>query len=193
MTFVTANASNNISKETVTMLSGNTAQGFSAIPLTKLADFGDSPNLNSITGAFISVEDNAVRYTDSSGDSPTNVATIADLLDNAAAVDAGGGLVTLPVDAHVFTAGQWIEITNTTNYDGVFEIVSIVALVSVTITSAFTAETFAGTETITTAPYGHETSTGQTIELISKDQVKNFKIINSTNDSNGRLQITFEF
>lgn len=192
MTFVTPNASNNISKETVTMLASDVAQGFSVIPLTKLADFGDSPNLNSITGAFISVEDNAVRYTDSSGDSPTNVATIADVLVAAAAIDAGGGLVTIPVTAHSFTVGLWIEIASTTNYDGVFEVIAI-ATNSVDITATFVSETFAITDTITTAPYGHPVAAAQTIELISKDQVNNFKVINSTNGSDGRLQISFEF
>ena len=74
-------------------------------------------------------------------------------IDAAAAVDAGGGLVTIPIDDHPFSADETVVIAGTTNYDGSEAIVSAVAGVSITITATYVAETFAGTETATRSAF----------------------------------------
>jgi len=71
-------------------------------------------------------------------------------LDNAAAVDKGGGLVGIPITGHPFAAGDTITLDGTSNYDGAEEIVSETAD-EVVITATYAAETFAGTETATSA------------------------------------------
>jgi hypothetical protein len=81
--------------------------------------------------------------------------TTRDTIDAAAAVDKGGGLVGIPVTGHTFTAGREITITDTTNYDGSYDIVSETAN-EVVITATYLAETFAGTETINSSVKGIE-------------------------------------
>lgn len=76
----------------------------------------------------------------------------ADTIDNAAAVDKGDGTVGIPVTGHAFTTGERVTIAATTNYNGTFAIVSQTTN-EVVITSAYTAETFGGTETIVNAPF----------------------------------------
>jgi len=66
-------------------------------------------------------------------------------LDNAAAVDQGGGLVRVPMTAHGFLAGSWICLVGSTNYDGMHLIIAVAAN-TFDITAPFVAETFAGTE-----------------------------------------------
>lgn len=70
-------------------------------------------------------------------------------IDNAAAVDAGSGLVTIPITANGLKAGNQIIIAGTTNYNGVHTI-QAVATNTVNITATYVAETFAGTETYKT-------------------------------------------
>lgn len=72
-------------------------------------------------------------------------------IDNAAAVDKGGGLVGIPVTAHGLSAGDSIAIDDTTNYDGWYLIVSQTTN-EIVITATYSAETFAGTETLHEAP-----------------------------------------
>lgn len=67
-------------------------------------------------------------------------------LDNAAALDAGGGLVTVPINAHGLIAGSFIQIAGSVAYDGIYQIVSV-ATDTINIYATFVAETFAGTET----------------------------------------------
>ena len=73
-------------------------------------------------------------------------------LDNAAAVDKGGGLVGLPATAHGFKAGMIVVAAGTTNYDGTHTLDAGTTADELVITAAFTAETFAGTETATADP-----------------------------------------
>ena len=68
-------------------------------------------------------------------------------IDNAAAVDKGGGLVGIPVTGHSWSAGNWVTIAGTTNYNDDYEIQSETAN-EVVITETYNAESFAGTETI---------------------------------------------
>lgn len=73
-------------------------------------------------------------------------------IDNAAAVDKGGGLVGVPVTGHPFAVPESITIAGSTNYDATYPIVSQTAN-EVVITATYIAETFAGggAETITPA------------------------------------------
>ena len=68
-------------------------------------------------------------------------------LDNAAAVDAGSGLVTIPLTAHGFSAYSHIGIRGSTNYDGT-HVIQAVATNTFNIYATYVAETFAGTETV---------------------------------------------
>ena len=67
-------------------------------------------------------------------------------LDNAAAVDAGSGLVTIPATGHGLAVGTPVYISGTTNYDGLYEIAAV-ATNTFDIRATYAAETFAGTET----------------------------------------------
>lgn len=71
-------------------------------------------------------------------------------LDNAAAVDKGGGLVGIPITGHPYLAADTLTLADTTNYDGDHELVSV-TVDEVVITTTYQAETFAGTETATSA------------------------------------------
>ena len=70
-------------------------------------------------------------------------------LDNAAAVDKGGGLVGIPLTGHGYSEGQVILLNGTGNYDGVHTLPSQAAggANEIIITATYAAETFAGTET----------------------------------------------
>lgn len=68
-------------------------------------------------------------------------------LDNAAAVDAGSGLVTIPLTAHGYKAESHISIRGSTNYDGTYEIQSV-ATNTFNILATYVAETFINTETV---------------------------------------------
>ena len=66
-------------------------------------------------------------------------------LDNAAAVDKGGGLVGIPIAGHTFSPDDTTTISGTTNYNGTFSVVSVAAG-EIVITATYVSETFAGTE-----------------------------------------------
>lgn len=70
-------------------------------------------------------------------------------LDNAAAADEGGGLVSIPLTGHGYSAGNTIVLNATSNYDGIHTLPSQAAgdADHIIITATFAAETFAGTET----------------------------------------------
>lgn len=80
----------------------------------------------------------------------SGTAAMATTLDNAAAVNAGSGLVTMPATAHGFKVGTTVAISGSTNYDGLYEIQAVAAN-TFNIIATFTAETFAGTETVQAA------------------------------------------
>lgn len=69
------------------------------------------------------------------------------LLDNAAAVDAGGGVVSIPITAHPYTPGETIRIAGTVNYNDDYVVLASSTADFVDITEAYNAEVFAGTET----------------------------------------------
>ncbi len=79
---------------------------------------------------------------------------VDDTIDNAAAVDKGGtpNRVGIPITAHPFSAGDIVTIAGTTSYDGTFRIMSETTD-EIVITSAYTAETFGGSETVTLDTY----------------------------------------
>ncbi|MCK4824438.1 hypothetical protein KA005_52285, partial [bacterium] len=68
-------------------------------------------------------------------------------IDNAAAVDKGAGLVGIPITGHVYNANDSTIISGTTNYDGLYDIVSKTAN-EIVIAAPFIPETFAGAETV---------------------------------------------
>lgn len=71
-------------------------------------------------------------------------------LANSAVVDNGNGTVGIVITAHGLTAGNYILIAGTTNYNGVHMIESVEDANTVNITAAYVAETPAGTETYKT-------------------------------------------
>jgi hypothetical protein len=79
--------------------------------------------------------------------------TLRDTIDNAAAVDKGGGLVGIPVTGHGFVAGKEITIAGSTNYNNAYAIVSQTTN-EVVITETYAAETFGGSETIVSSIEG---------------------------------------
>jgi hypothetical protein len=68
------------------------------------------------------------------------------LIDAAAAVDVGGGVVGIPVATHPFVAGQSVTITGTVNYDGAYVVLAGGGLNQVNITAAYVAEVFDGVD-----------------------------------------------
>jgi len=68
-------------------------------------------------------------------------------LDNASPTDNGDGTVTMPATGHPFTAGDPVQITGTSNYDGGYYILSV-GTDTFTIRASFTSETFGGSETV---------------------------------------------
>ena len=68
------------------------------------------------------------------------------LIDAAAAVNVGGGVVGIPVATHPFAAGMTITITNTVNYNGAFVVLVGGGANQVNITAAYVAEVFDGVD-----------------------------------------------
>lgn len=85
--------------------------------------------------------------------------SVTDTIDNAAAVDKGGGLVGIPITGHPYAADDSVVIDGTSNYDGTYIIVSETAN-EIVITATYAAETFAGTETATATSNWKLVSTG---------------------------------
>jgi hypothetical protein len=69
------------------------------------------------------------------------------VLANSAVVDNGDGTVGIVITGHGLTAGSYIIIAGTTNYNGVHKIESVADANTVNITATYVAETPAGTET----------------------------------------------
>jgi len=68
-------------------------------------------------------------------------------LDHVAAVDATGGIVTIPCTGHGYAAGSMIGIRGSTNYNGVYEIVAV-DTDTFNVYADYVAETFINTETV---------------------------------------------
>jgi len=69
-------------------------------------------------------------------------------LDVSAAIDATGGIVTIPLTANWYSEDEVITIAGSTNYDGTYTILSATTD-TFNITATYNAETFAWTETCT--------------------------------------------
>lgn len=68
------------------------------------------------------------------------------LIDNAAAVDVGGGVVGIPVTGHYFANGSSVTIIGTTNYNGTYVVQTGGTANQVNILATYNAETFDGTD-----------------------------------------------
>lgn len=68
------------------------------------------------------------------------------LIDVAAAVNKGGGLVGIPVTGQPFVAAESVTITGTVNYNGTFAVNAASSANEVVITAAYVAETFDGVD-----------------------------------------------
>lgn len=69
-------------------------------------------------------------------------------IDNAVAVDKGGGKVGIPITGHGFSTGQIIILSGTTNYDGTHLVDTDSTTNEVVIIDTYNAESFAGTEDV---------------------------------------------
>lgn len=79
--------------------------------------------------------------------SPLTALDLTYTIDNAAAVDKGGGKVGIPFTGQPFETGEILTISGTVNYDTVAAVVDATSTVNeVVITAAYVAEVFAGTE-----------------------------------------------
>ena len=79
---------------------------------------------------------------------PVGDAEMTGLDADGVAVDVGGGIVGLPFVGHPFTAGESIQITGTTNYNGAYTVEAGTTEDAIYITDDYNAETFDGTELI---------------------------------------------
>jgi len=115
--------------------------------------------IHDIKGLTIAVESGTV-YFDGTMDSSKA------WLDNAAAVDSGGGTVTLAAAAHGFAhdGSATCTISGTTNYDGTFTILAASTADNIVITDTFVAETIPATAYATGRRYPTRTA-GQSIEI----------------------------
>lgn len=78
---------------------------------------------------------------------PITVLDESYLINNAGAVDKGGGKVGIPVTDNPFVTGEIITIANTVNYDEITHVVDATSSANeVVITYAFNAETFDGSD-----------------------------------------------
>lgn len=68
------------------------------------------------------------------------------LIDNAAAVDKGGGKVGIPVTGKPFTDNEWIQIQGTINYNGNYQVDPDSSTDEVVIVATYVAETFDGVD-----------------------------------------------
>jgi len=66
------------------------------------------------------------------------------LIDNAAAVDVGGGVVGIPITGHPYATDETIRLANTVNYDADYPVLASSTVDQVNITAAYVAETFDG-------------------------------------------------
>ena len=71
--------------------------------------------------------------------------------EGGSAVDNGDGTVTLPCQNHCFEDGREIKITGTTNYDGLYKVVSHTEN-TFDISASYVSETFDGSEVVEDAP-----------------------------------------
>jgi hypothetical protein len=89
-------------------------------------------------------------------------------LANAAVTDAGSGKVDIPCTSHGIAVGSPIVISGTVHYDGEYTVLSGSATSKIRIIHAYTAETLAGTETVT---YNGAIYWAKRVEGLSTDQL----------------------
>jgi hypothetical protein len=94
---------------------------------------------------------------------PATAAPSSDTLDNAVAVDKVGDYVGLPIPGHAFVAGETVVISGSDHYDGTHVIYSKTTN-EIVIPSLYTAETFAGNETVVSALHTHVFKPAASIE-----------------------------
>ena len=68
------------------------------------------------------------------------------LIDNAAAVNVGGGVVGIPITGQPYATGETITIANTVNYNGSYPVLASSGADQVDITVAYNAEVFDGVD-----------------------------------------------
>ena len=71
---------------------------------------------------------------------------VGDLINNAAAVNVGGGVVGIPVTGQPFATGEDVTIANTVNYNATYTVLASSGANQVDITETFAAETFDGVD-----------------------------------------------
>ena len=86
--------------------------------------------------------------TDDSFDGNT-AGNLVETIDNAAAVDKGGGEVGIPITGHGLTVGALVDIAGTTNYNQTGIAINSATANEIVITDTYNAETFGGSETVT--------------------------------------------
>jgi len=77
---------------------------------------------------------------------------VGHLLDAAAAVDAGGGIVTISCSGHTIRPGMTVTIAGTTNYNGDFLVTAITFGTSFSVQATYVPEVFGGAETVSYGP-----------------------------------------
>jgi len=95
----------------------------------------------------------------------------ATTLDNAAAVNAGGGLVTIPITGHKYFPGEHVTISGSVNYNGTYTIdeTAQVGVNSINIPADYVAEVFTGAEKITACMINKFTIEGIHVSDISSN------------------------
>lgn len=81
--------------------------------------------------------------------SPATTAGPAKTLDAGGAVNKGSGRVGLPCTAHGMAVGDQVQISDTSNYDGVYVLHSTTSVNELVVTASYAAESFSGTEVAT--------------------------------------------
>ena len=85
------------------------------------------------------------------GQADWDTSRFATTLDNAAATDETGGLVGIPCTGHGFLTGDSVTIAGSTNYNDTYEVHANTTADKIVITETYAAETFGGSETVTSA------------------------------------------
>ena len=122
----------------------NVGGGVVGIPLTAQPfNTGDNvtiTNCPQYNGAYVVLASSGVNQVD------ITVTFKGGLIDNAAAVDVGGGVVGIPITGHPYSTDETITITGTVNYDGDYPVLASSTANQVNITVAYNAETFDGVD-----------------------------------------------
>jgi hypothetical protein len=151
---------------------------------------------------YIKVTSNAVRL-NFSGGSATFASSVSTTLAASAATDGGevallsgktANTVVLPIASTTgLVAGQYVVIAGTTNYDGTHLIESLVAATSITIRSAFTAETFTTDDTVVTANSGILVESGEIFHLTDENDIDTLSFSSAASGDAAKLSIILKY